>query len=193
MGALLLREDMGFLSNVNARREAAAAQRREEQQTAATAAREERAAVARESELSADELASAWEAHLASADVDLTRVRLVVDGSRGTVLTPAMDISDAVTDVGRGVVVVTDTRRIAFAFRKATYGDGDPAMVEVKVRRFDEIREPRKKEDRSFYIVFERDRLFTPQRNPMQGDAWELRTGNPDELRRRFSDAGLPW
>ena len=160
---------------------------------AAAAAQEERAAADRESKLSADELASAWDAHLASVGVDLTRVRLIVDASHGSVLKPSMDMSDAMTSVGRGVVVVTDTGRLAFAFRKATYGDADPAKVQVLVRRFDEIREPRKKEDRSFYIVFERDRLFTPHGNPMQGDAWELRSGNPDELRRRFSSAGLPW
>ena len=178
---------------MNARREAAAAQRREEAQAAAAAADEERAAADRESGLSADELASAWEAHLAGAGIELTRVRLIVDASGGTVLKPAMDMSDAVTTVARGVVVVADAGRLAIAFRKATYGDGAPAKVQVLVRRFDEIREPRKKEDRSFYIVFERDRMFTPQRNPMQGDAWELRSGNPDELRRRFSRAGLPW
>ena len=175
------------------RREAAAAQRREEQQAAAAAAEERRAAAERESNLSADDLASAWEAQLAGAGIDLTSVRLVVDGSRGCVLKPAMSMSDAMTSVDQGIVVVTDTRRVAFAFRTATYGDDGPAEVQVVVRRFDEIREPRKKEDRSFFIVFERDRMFTPQRNPMQGDAWELRSGNPDELHRRFSDAGLPW
>lgn len=79
------------------------------------------------------------------------------------------------------------------AFRASSSGSAAPRPIEVIVRSLEEVREPRKKEDRSFIIVFERDGLFRQPNNPMRGDAWELRHPDPDELYRHFSSVGLPW
>jgi hypothetical protein len=184
---------MGFISDNKARREAEAARRREEAREKADAAARTRAAVARESGLSCEELLAAWKDPLTAAGIDPARVAIAVDGSQGTVFRRAFDMSDARTSVDRGVVLATERRQLAYAFRRSAYGNADPAELEVIVRSFGEIREPRQKEDRSFIIVFEGDRLFVPACNPLQGDAWEIRHPQPDVLYHRFSEAGLPW
>lgn len=184
---------MGFLLDQKARREAQAAQRREEARQKADAAARTRAEVARESGLSCEGLLAAWDDHLTAAGIDPGGVVIAVEGSQGTLFRHAFDMSEARTSVDRGVVLATERRQLAYAFRRNTYGDADPAELKVIVRSFGDIREPRQKEDRSFIIVFKGDRLFTPARNPLQGDAWEIRHPQPDVLYHRFSEAGLPW
>lgn len=173
---------MGFFSDRKARREAAEAQ-----------AVAEREASAREAELTVEELAHEWREPLRASGVDTTDVRSVVDASGGSVFRPSFDTSAIRTSVGRGLVLVTGSGKLVFAFRASSFGDMAPPPVEVIVRSLTEVREPRKQEDRSFIIVFDRDGLFRPPNNPMRGDAWELPHSNPDELYRHFSSVGLPW
>lgn len=141
--------------------------------------------------MSVDELAHAWRELLSANGVDTTDVRSVVDASGGSVFRPSFDPSTNLTFVDRGLVLVTGSGGLVLAFRASPTG-GVPLPVEVIVRSLAEVREPRKKEDRSFIIVFERDGLFRPPNNPMRGDAWELRHPNPDELYQHFSSLGLP-
>ena len=173
---------MGLFSDRRARREAADAQ-----------AAAEREASAREAGLTVEELADIWRELLAANGVDTADVRSVVDASGGMVFRPSFNISDATTSMDRGLVLVTGSGQLVLAFRAWSSGDRAAAPVEVIVRSVTDVREPRRKEDRSFIIVFERDRLFRPPNNPMQGDAWELPHARPDELYRHFSSVGLPW
>ena len=172
---------MGFLSDRKARREAAEAE-----------AAAEREASAREAGLTVEELAHAWHEQLESAGVDTTDVRGVVDASRGMVFRPSHDMS-ATSSVERGFMLVTGSGQLVLAFRALSSGSAAPRPVEVIVRSVTEVREPRRKEDRSLIVVFEKDRLFRPPNNPMYGDAWELRRSDPDELYRHLSSIGLPW
>jgi hypothetical protein len=171
---------VGFLSDRKARREAAEAK-----------AAAEREASAREAGLSAEELVGEWRELLGANGVDTTDIRSVVDASGGCVFRPSLE--SAMTSVERGVVIVTGSGDLVLAFRAFSPGGGAPRPIEVIVRSISEVREPRKKGDRSFFIVFERDRLFRPPNNPSTGDAWELRHSDPDELHRHFSSVGLPW
>lgn len=171
---------MGFLADGKARREAAKA-----------AAAAEREASAREKGLTAEELARAWREWLESAGVDTADVRGVVDAGRGMVFRPSLDMS-ATTSMERGFMLVTGSGQLVLAFRGSS-SDGVAPPVEVIVRSVTEVREPRRKEDRSLVVVFEGDRLFRPPNNPMYGDAWELRHADPDELHRHLSSIGLPW
>lgn len=167
---------MGFFSDRKVRRETAEA---------------EREASAREAGLSVEELALEWQELLSAAGVDTTDARSVVDASGGSLFRPLFDVSASMTLVDRGLVLVTGSGELVLAFRASSPGDTPP--VEVIVRSLAEVREPRKQEDRSFIIVFERDRMFKPPNNPMHGDAWELRHSDPDALYRHFSSVGLPW
>jgi hypothetical protein len=173
---------VGFFSDKKVRREAAEAQ-----------AAAEREASAREAGLSVEELAHEWRELLSANGVDTTDVRSVVDASGGSVFRPSFDVSSTWTLVDRGLVLVTGSGELALAFRASSSDDVAPPPVEVIVRSLTEVRESRKKEDRSFIIVFERDGLFRPPNSPMRGDAWELPHSNPDELYRHFSSVGLPW
>lgn len=152
----------------------------------------EREASAREAGLTAEDLAHAWRELLKSAGVDTTDVQGVVGTGRGMVFRPSHDMS-ATTSMERGFMLVTGSGQLVLAFRATSSKNVAPLPVEVIVRSVTEVREPRRKEDRSLIIVFEGDRLFGPANNPMYGDAWELRHADPDELYRHLSSIGLPW
>ena len=173
---------MGFFSDRKARREIAEAQ-----------AASERKASARETDLSVEELVHEWHDLLGANGVDTTEIRTVVDASRGSVIRGSLNVSETWADVQRGVLLVTGSGELVLAFRASLRGDAPPPPVEVIVRSLAEVRETRKKEDRSFFIVFEHDGLFRPPNNLMRGDAWELRHSNPDELHRHFRSVGLNW
>lgn len=172
---------MGFLSDRKARREAAEAQ-----------AAADREASAREEGLSAEGLAEEWRELLGASGVDTSNFRCAVDASGGSVFRPSFDAS-GLTFVDRGLVLVTGSDQLVFAFRASRPTSATPAPVEVIVRPLAEVRETREKEDRAFLIVFEGDGLFRPPNSVMRGDAWELRHPDPDELRRYFLSLGLPW
>jgi hypothetical protein len=172
---------VGFFSDGKARREAAEAQ-----------AAAEREASAREEGLPVEGLAREWRELLSAQGVDTTDVLSMVDASGGSVFRPSFDAS-GLTVVDRGFLLVTATDQLVFAFRASSPGDAAPSPVEVIVRPLTDVRETRKREDRSFLIVFEGDGLFRPPNSAMRGDAWELRHSDPDELRRHFLSVGLPW
>lgn len=173
---------MGFFSDRKAKREAAEAR-----------AAAEREASGREAGLSVEELTHEWRELLGANGVDPTNARTVVDASGGSVFRPSSAASDGWIFIDRGLLLVTGSGELALAYRASSPAGAAPPQVKVIVRALTEVREARKKEDRSLIIVFEGDGLFGPPNNPMRGDAWELRHSDPDELYQHFSSLGLAW
>lgn len=140
--------------------------------------------------MSVEELAYEWRELLAAGGVDMTEA-WTVDASGGSLYRPSMG-GPNLTSIEHGFVLGTATDQLVLAFRPSAFGDEAPP-VEVIVRALSEVRETRKNEDRSFFIVFNGDGLFRPPNNAMRGDAWELRHSDPDQLHRDFLALGLPW